>query len=326
MKLLPCVFRRGSVVFKIAFVFASSILIACCAVTGASAQDASVNAAWTDVRAFGAIGDGKADDTAAIQRAIDYTATTTQGVVFFPPGGYKITDRLKLDRNVDLMGVGLAFGSQIIPVNTDAITILGADWPGGHAFRNHIKGLTIMMNHAEGKTAIVIDRAYTIKIENVMVFNAGSGGGISIANAAHVTVADVNVYGAGTGSGTGIVVKDANVNLNNPDIEAFRYGLHVMGDQGVHLFGGHLERNAAYGIRFDRASYNTIIGAKVSSPNAQGITIGFLDGSSSNTVIGSRLDAYRTGFVLFQDVTGDRQNLVIGSYLNGRVSKGIKQQ
>ena len=314
---------------KIAFVLASFILIGsqtCCAVTDAIAQEAPLHGAWADVRAFGAVGDGKADDTAAIQRAIDYTATTTQGVVFFPPGGYKITDRLRVDRNVDLMGVGIAFGSQIIPVNTDAITILGADWPGGHGFRNHIKGLTIMMNHADGKTAIVIDHAYTIKIENVIVFNAGSGGGISIANAAHVTLADVNVYGTGTGSGTGIVVKDSNVNLNNPDVEAFFNGLHVIGDQGVHLFGGHLERNAAYGIRFDRASYNTIIGAKISAPNAQGITIGFLDGSSSNTVIGSRLDAYRTGFVLYQDVNADRQNTVMGSYLNGRVSKGIKQQ
>jgi hypothetical protein len=316
-------------VLKNAFYLAGCLLIACqtcCGVASAIAQDASVSGAWTDVRAFGALGDGKADDTAAIQRAIDHTATTTQGVVFFPPGGYRITDRLKLDRNVDLMGVGIAFGSQIIPVNTDAITILGADWPGGHGFRNHIKGLTIMMNQAETRTAIVIDHAYTIKIENVMVFNAGSGGGISIANAAHVTLADVNVYGLGTGSGTGIVVKDSNVNLNNPDIEAFRVGLHVTGDQGVHLFGGHLERNAAYGIRFDRASYNTVIGAKITSPNMQGIAIGFLDGSFSNTIIGSRLDAYKTGFVLFQDIAGDRQNLVMGSYLNGRVSKGIKQQ
>jgi hypothetical protein len=298
----------------------------CWGVTSAIAQDASGNGAWTDVRAFGAVGDGKADDTAAIQRAIDHTASTTQGVVFFPPGGYKITDRLKLDRNVDLAGVGIAFGSQIIPVNTDAITILGADWPGGHAFRNHIKGLTIMMNQAEARTAIVIDHAYTIKIEDVMVFNAGSGGGISIANAAHVTLSDVNVYGVGTGSGTGIVVKDSNVNFNNPDIEAFRIGLQVIGDQGVHLFGGHLERNAAYGIRFDRASYNTVIGAKITPPNTQGIAIGFLDGSSSNTIIGSRLDAYRSGFVLYQDVTVDRQNVVMGSYLNGRLSKGIKLQ
>jgi len=215
-------------VLKIPFVLAISALIASptyVAVTSVMAQDVSANGPWTDVRAFGALGDGKTDDTAAIQRAIDYTATTTQGIVFFPPGAYKITDRLKLDRNVDLMGVGIGFGSQILPVKTHAVTILGSDWPGGYGFRNHIKGLTIMMDQADDRTAIVIDHAYSIKIENVLVFNAGSGGGISIANAAHVTLADVNVYGLGIGSGTGITVKDSNANLNNPDIEAFLNGL-----------------------------------------------------------------------------------------------------
>ena len=298
-----------------------------CADSGvASAEATAAQGPWTDIRAFGAVGDGKADDTQAIQRAIDYTATTTQGIVFFPPGAYKITDRLKLDRNVDLMGVGVGFGSQLIPIKTDGITILGSDWPGGYGFRNHIKGLTIMMNQADDRTAIVVDHAYTIKIENVFVFNAGSGGGISIAYAGHVTLTDVSVYGSGKGSGTGITVKDSNVNLYNPDIEACLHGLQVSGDEGVHVFGGHFERNAAYSIRFDRASYNTIIGAKISAANAQGTTVGFLDGSSSNTVMGSRLEAYKTGFVLYQDSSADRQNLVMGSYLNGRVSKGVRQQ
>jgi len=311
------------------FVLALSALLvspACVAVTHAVMPDATVSSAWTDVRAFGALGDGKADDTAAIQRAIDYTATTTQGIVFFPPGAYKITDRLKLDRNVDLMGVGVGFGTQIIPVNTDAITILGSDWPGGYGFRNHINGLTIMMNQSADRTAIVIDHAYTIKLENVMVFQAGSGGGISIANAGHVTVADVSVYCAGNGFGIGITVRDANINLYNPDVEACMHGLVVSGDQGVHVFGGHFERNAGYGIRYEGGSYNTITGAKISAPNSQGAAVGFILGSSSNTVIGSRLEAYKTGFVLYQDTNLDRQNVVMGSYLNGRVSKGIKQQ
>lgn len=292
----------------------------------ARAQVVPENSSWTDVHAFGAKGDGKADDTEAIQRAIDYAAATTQGIVFFPPGAYRITARLKLDRNVDLMGVGVGFGSQIIPSGTDGITILGSDWPGGYGFRNHIKGLTIMMNYADDRSAIVIDHAYTIKIENVFVFHAGTGGGISLANASHITMADVSVYCADMGVGTGITVNKANVNLYNPDVEACLNGLLVRGDEGVHVSGGHFERNAAYGIRFERASYNTVIGANISAPNLQGITIGFLDGSSSNTVIGSRLEAYKLGFVLYQDTSADRQNVAMGSYLNGRVSKGIRQQ
>jgi hypothetical protein len=41
-----------------------------------------------DVRAFGAVGDGKADDTVAIQNAVE---TVQQGTVYLPPGVYRIT-------------------------------------------------------------------------------------------------------------------------------------------------------------------------------------------------------------------------------------------
>ncbi len=281
---------------------------------------------WTDVHAFGAKGDGTSDDTNALQSAISHAATKTQGVVLLPPGTYKITARLKLYPNVDLVGVGVGFGSQIVPVETDAITILGSDWPGGFGFRNRIKGVTIMMHRAEKYRGIVIDHAYTVKLEDVFVFNAGTGGGISIASAGHVTIEDASVYGTGKGVGTGITVVDANVNLYNPDIEAFQHGLRVAGDQGVHIFGGHFERNAAYSVRYERASNNTIVGAKISAPNAQAATVGFFDSSTRNTVMGSRLDAHKTGFALYQDTEADQQNVSMQSYLNGRVSAGIRQK
>lgn len=45
------------------------------------------------IRAFGAIGDGNADDTEAVQRAID----SGKGSVFFPVGTYRITRTLRVD-------------------------------------------------------------------------------------------------------------------------------------------------------------------------------------------------------------------------------------
>lgn len=48
-----------------------------------------------DVRQFGALGDGRADDTAAFRRAI---AATAAGAVLVPAGRYLIRDRLLLDR------------------------------------------------------------------------------------------------------------------------------------------------------------------------------------------------------------------------------------
>jgi hypothetical protein len=44
---------------------------------------------WADVRNFGAIGDGRTDDTAAIQRAIN--SLIDGGTVWFPSGTYMVS-------------------------------------------------------------------------------------------------------------------------------------------------------------------------------------------------------------------------------------------
>ncbi len=55
-----------------------------------------------DVRDFGAKGDGRVDDSAAIQHALDNTTAT----IFFPAGIYKVTKQLNVPRNVDVVGAG----------------------------------------------------------------------------------------------------------------------------------------------------------------------------------------------------------------------------
>src|SRR5882757_7752327 len=51
---------------------------------------------WTDVRKLGAVGDGKAIDSNAINKAIDHVAARGGGVVHFPAGTYACyTIRLK---------------------------------------------------------------------------------------------------------------------------------------------------------------------------------------------------------------------------------------
>ncbi len=57
-----------------------------------------------NVKQFGAVGDGIADDTKAIQAAI---AASTNGAVFVPAGRYKITDFIRIDKsNLVLRGAG----------------------------------------------------------------------------------------------------------------------------------------------------------------------------------------------------------------------------
>ncbi len=56
------------------------------------------------VKDFGAVGDGVTDDTAAINAAI---AATARGAVYLPPGRYKITDYLRIEKShVVLRGAG----------------------------------------------------------------------------------------------------------------------------------------------------------------------------------------------------------------------------
>ncbi len=75
---------------------------------------------WADVKAWGAVGDGVADDTAAIQAAID--SLGLGGTVFFPPGSYRTSATLLMpDRNLTMTltaGATLTIGSSVISMFT----------------------------------------------------------------------------------------------------------------------------------------------------------------------------------------------------------------
>ena len=56
---------------------------------------------WANVKTeFGAVGDGKADDTAAIQKALESvrSSSSPKKVLYFPAGTYRITSTLRLER------------------------------------------------------------------------------------------------------------------------------------------------------------------------------------------------------------------------------------
>ena len=59
-----------------------------------------------DAKAYGAAGDGKTDDTAALQAAIDAARAAGGGTVVIPPGTYR-TGTLAIDSRVHLEGSGI---------------------------------------------------------------------------------------------------------------------------------------------------------------------------------------------------------------------------
>jgi hypothetical protein len=95
------------------------LLVGCEAAPGNAAQGAVARQptheefaapfpSWTNVKtAYGAIGDGQADDTAALQRALTELGTSGHSpVLFLPAGRYRITDTLILAHQIWLGVIG----------------------------------------------------------------------------------------------------------------------------------------------------------------------------------------------------------------------------
>ena len=102
---------------------------------------------WLDVKKMGAAGDGKTDDTAAIQSALSLQQTTNNLTVFFPAGTYLITDTLVVNRTLGtaLLGTGrtttLLWGGGVsggVGPNSNVSRLL---WSRGNT-RHYMEGLT----------------------------------------------------------------------------------------------------------------------------------------------------------------------------------------
>lgn len=81
-------------------------------------------AIYATPESVGVVGDGKADDTAALQRAIDRVQETTRrGIVFIPSGRYRLSHALLVWSGIRLIGYGA----------TRPVFVLGEHTPGYQA-------------------------------------------------------------------------------------------------------------------------------------------------------------------------------------------------
>ncbi len=77
--------------------------------------------AWRNAREFGAVGNGKADDTAALQRALD-----TCQAVYLPQGTYRVTDTLFLREGGALFGFNPISTQLVLDENSPAWAGIGS--------------------------------------------------------------------------------------------------------------------------------------------------------------------------------------------------------
>lgn len=93
---------------------------------------ASIAGIFYSVKAYGAVGDGAADDTAGIAAAAAAAQAAGGGVVFFPGGTYKTTATVTIGSKVSLQGAGaaatrVAIASATLPTFS-YVSASNADW------------------------------------------------------------------------------------------------------------------------------------------------------------------------------------------------------
>jgi hypothetical protein len=112
----------------------------------------SALATMVNVKAFGALGNGVADDTAAFTAAL--AASTA---VYVPPGTYKITSTLAVPANTSLIGAGRGTSKLVHAFNGDMMTLgnyanLSNLWLDGQG--STYTGQGVVINNGTGRQSI----------------------------------------------------------------------------------------------------------------------------------------------------------------------------
>ena len=150
---------------------------------GASNANGQSGETVFNVREFGAAGDGRADDTDKLQKAID-EARTQGGVVFFPPGTY-LTRRLTMYSRVHLRGSGgdattlrLKGGANSAIVESDGFAKLTGSRGDGGITMFSVRDLTLDGNkeqNPKGGYGLRI-YGYGYELTEIVAFNCRNDG------------------------------------------------------------------------------------------------------------------------------------------------------
>jgi parallel beta-helix repeat protein len=222
-----------------------------------------------DVTGYGALGDGVADDTAAIQAAID-ACPSAGGIVFIPPGTYKVSGGIAM------------YGTSGTARNN--ITIRGAG--SGTVLNLDAGGYGIYMGHANGSTGMAIENLKTV-FTTPADFDRPT---ISMKNTSFSVVHNVDISGT---AGVGIEVQGSSANaiVNCTIVASASDGISQRPEVGgptiyptnnLQVIGCTIDTSGKNGIALYNVSNVLISDCKILASGHSGIvlTAGVYDGVS----------------------------------------------
>ena len=253
-----------------------------------------------NVKSYGAIGDGSANDTSAIARTL--SAAGTNGVIYFPPGTYKVrplpsTSTFILSDDQRIIGAGS--GLSTIELTSEAVS------PGGQSLflteksDNEISGISINGGGLSSLQSLIRSGlgCTRLHLRDLRVINtAASQGAVYLNDATHIAATDVYIeafvgtLAAQTAKCHGFCLIQTTKGASYHKIN----GITVMGGN----FGCYIKNQQSCSF-----SDLLIVGpVKATADSGDGFNFDNNDHCSvNNLVVTGREDA---GLVVYSDVTG----------------------
>lgn len=204
------------------------------------------------VKDFGAVGDGSADDTAAINAAIAAVSGQNTAYVYFPEGLYKVTSSINVNRNqISLVGAGMS--ATVIRCHADGVNVFDVRRTAPDPISNVvISDMQIDIGGGVSTTTgagIYLERAVNTIIDNVSLGSHQNS--LQIMGCFNVLASNIIIsYGAGSPNNrNGVYVSKSSASyLNTQCANIFINNMTATG-------GGQpldtVTPGAAYGILFD---------------------------------------------------------------------------
>lgn len=239
---------------------------------------------------YGAKGDNVANDTAAIQSAIN-AASVQGGTVYFPPGTFLVSSALTIDADhVFLQGSGTATTIQSTSATQDVFRL-----GNGTTMRAHLGLSNFRMNNSAGQktngTGIKVDKCFKVWLDRLVVDQQYRA--FHFRNSTEVLLGRSDVRNS---SETGLLI-DVDMNagfdwwltdvlFENSDIPGQGIGINWTGGEGLHCNSVNLQKfsralvvNPTGGRECRFGFFNQLV---ADTSNAEGIRI--TNTSTGNTI------------------------------------------
>lgn len=189
-----------------------------------------------NVKNFGAIGNGIANDTAAIQAAVDWAGSENRGAIYFPPGTYRITSSIRFNRprlNIAFRGDP---GATIVG-NFNGFLLKRAENTPTRAICL-IENLRFINRHVRGR-GIALHSCASGKIVNCYI---RAWHGIEIHDSQSVLVDTCAIAGPTDTSSSAGIIAAAGATIISTHVTGYHHGIRHSG-VGLTVYGGRMVDN-----------------------------------------------------------------------------------